>query len=208
MDFGGVEVERFSLPIHLNHATTECTEKHRGILRRRIRECISPDECCTLILMPKKLSHYDARGRASMVDVSGKPKTAREAEASAFVQMKKSVLRALPSNPKGDPLEVAKMAGIMAAKRTADLIPMCHPLPLSYIAVTLRVCENGVAIASKVKSVGETGVEMEALVAASVAALTVYDMCKALDKGIEIREIVLERKTGGKSGEYRRSLKD
>ena len=160
----------------------------------------------TLIAMAKKLSHYDARGRARMVDVSGKPKTAREAAASAFVRMKKSVLRALPSNPKGDPLEVARMAGIMAAKRTAELIPMCHPLPLSYIAVTLRVCENGVAIASKVKSVGETGVEMEALVAASVAALTVYDMCKALDKGIEIRDIVLERKSGGKSGEYRRSV--
>ena len=139
-----------------------------------------------------------------MVDVSGKPKTAREAEASAFVRMKKSVLRALPSNAKGDPLEVARMAGIMAAKRTAELIPMCHPLPLSYVAVTLRVCENGVAIASKAKSTGETGVEMEALVAASVTALTVYDMCKGLDKGIEIREIALERKSGGKSGEYRK----
>jgi len=139
-----------------------------------------------------------------MVDVSEKAKTAREAEASAFVRMKKSVLCALPSNPKGDPLEVARMAGTMAAKRTAELIPMCHPLPLSHIDVTLRVCENGVAIASKVKTVAETGVEMEALVAASVAALTVYDMCKALDKGIEIREVVLDKKSGGKSGEYRR----
>ena len=139
-----------------------------------------------------------------MVDVSEKAKTAREAEASAFVRMKKSVLRTLPSSPKGDPLEVARMAGIMAAKRTAELIPMCHPLPLSHIDVTLRVCENGVAIASKVKTVAETGVEMEALVAASVAALTVYDMCKALDKGIEIREVVLDKKSGGKSGEYRR----
>ncbi len=142
-----------------------------------------------------------------MVDVSEKAKTARAAEASAFVRMKKSVLRSLPSNPKGDPLEVARMAGIMAAKRTSELIPMCHPLPLSHIAVTLRVCENGVAIASKVKTTAETGVEMEALVAASVAALTVYDMCKALDKGIEIREIVLEKKSGGKSGEYRRGTK-
>lgn len=142
-----------------------------------------------------------------MVDVSEKAKTAREAEASAFVRMKKNVLQALPSNPKGDPLEVARTAGIMAAKRTAELIPMCHPLPLSHIAVTLRVCENGVAIASKVKTTAETGVEMEALVAASVAALTVYDMCKALDKGIEIREIVLEKKSGGKSGEYRRVKK-
>jgi cyclic pyranopterin phosphate synthase len=157
--------------------------------------------------MPKKLSHYDAKGRARMVDVSTKSKTAREAEASAFVRMKPAVLRALPENPKGDPLEVARVAGIMAAKRTAELIPMCHPLPLSHVAVTLRVCENGVAIASKVKTSAETGVEMEALVAASVAALTVYDMCKALDKGIEIREIVLERKSGGKSGNYRRARK-
>jgi cyclic pyranopterin phosphate synthase len=157
--------------------------------------------------VPKKLSHYDAQGRARMVDVSDKAKTVREAEASAFVRMKPKVLRALPENPKGDPLEVAKTAGIMAAKRTSDLIPMCHPLPLSHIAVTLRVCENGVAIASKVKTTAETGVEMEALVAATVAALTVYDMCKALDKGIEIREVVLDRKTGGKSGDYRRNGK-
>jgi len=140
-----------------------------------------------------------------MVDVSNKVKTVREAEASAFVRMKPRVLRALPENPKGDPLEVAKTAGIMAAKRTSDLIPMCHPVPLSHIAVTLRVCENGVAIASKVKTTAETGVEMEALVAASVAALTVYDMCKALDKGIEIREVVLDSKSGGKSGDYHRS---
>jgi cyclic pyranopterin monophosphate synthase len=150
------------------------------------------------------LSHYDAQGQARMVDVSRKARTAREAEASAFVVMTPKVLRALPSNPKGDPLEVARTAGIMAAKRTAELIPMCHPVPLSHIAVTYRVCENGVAIATKVKTTAETGVEMEALVAASVAALTIYDMCKALDKGIEIREIVLERKSGGKSGDYRR----
>src|SRR5262249_51467938 len=100
--------------------------------------------------------------------------------------------------------EVARLAGIMAAKHTADLIPLCHPLPLSLVDVDVRVCENGVAITSKVVTTAETGVEMEALVASSVAALTVYDMCKALDKGIEIREIVLERKSGGKSGEYRR----
>lgn len=142
-----------------------------------------------------------------MVDVSAKSKTAREAEASGFVKMKPSVLRALPSNPKGDPLEVARTAGIMAAKRTAELIPMCHVLPLSHIAVTLRVCENGVSIASKVKTTAETGVEMEALVAAGIAALTVYDMCKALDKGIEIRDLRLERKSGGKSGDYRRKGK-
>ena len=140
-----------------------------------------------------------------MVDVSDKARTAREAEASAFVLMSPEVLRALPKNPKGDPLEVANIAGIMAAKRTSELIPMCHPVPLSHVAVTLRVCENGVSIATKVKTTAETGVEMEALVAASVAALTVYDMCKALDKGIEIREVLLQRKSGGKSGDFTRT---
>lgn len=139
-----------------------------------------------------------------MVDVSEKSVTKREAEASAFVAMSDEVLRALPQNPKGNPLEVARFAGITAAKRTAELIPMCHPLPLSFVDVTTEVCENGVAIASRVATTAATGVEMEALVAASVAALTVYDMCKALDKGIEIRQVVLEHKTGGKSGEYRR----
>jgi len=151
-----------------------------------------------------KLSHYDRRGRARMVDVSAKATSKREAEASAFVVLKPAVLKALPRNPKGDPLEVARLAGIMAAKRTAELIPMCHPLPLSHVDVGMRLCENGVAITSNVATTAVTGVEMEALVAASVAALTVYDMCKALDKGIEIREIVLERKTGGKSGDYAR----
>jgi len=155
--------------------------------------------------MPKKLSHYDRAGRARMVDVSGKTATRREAEASAFVAMSPAVLAAFPENPKGDPLEVARIAGIMAAKRTAELIPMCHPLSLAVVDVDLRLCENGVAIMSKVATTAETGVEMEALVAASVSALTIYDMCKAADKGIEIREIVLERKSGGKSGEYRRA---
>jgi len=155
--------------------------------------------------MTKKLSHYDDAGSARMVDVSAKASTKREAEASAFVAMKPAVLAALPNNPKGDPLEVARIAGIMAAKRTAELIPMCHPLPLAHVDVDVRLCENGVAIASKVTTTAETGVEMEALVAASVAALTVYDMCKAADKGIEIRQIVLERKSGGKSGNYRRA---
>jgi cyclic pyranopterin monophosphate synthase len=139
-----------------------------------------------------------------MVDVSTKSPTKREAEASAFVVLKPKVLKALPQNPKGDPLEVARLAGIMAAKRTADMIPMCHPLPLAHVDVRMRLCENGVAIASKVSTTAVTGVEMEALMAASIAALTVYDMCKALDKGIEIREIVLERKSGGKSRDYRR----
>jgi cyclic pyranopterin phosphate synthase len=142
-----------------------------------------------------------------MVDVSAKSATKREAEASAFVAMKAPVLAALPGNPKGDPLEVARIAGIMAAKRTAELIPMCHPLSLAHVDVDVRLCENGVAITSKVTTTAETGVEMEALVAASVAALTVYDMCKGADKGIEIREIVLERKSGGKSGEYQRAKK-
>lgn len=154
--------------------------------------------------MPRKLSHYDASGRARMVDVSGKSATKREAEASGFVAIRPEVLSALPSNPKGDPLEVARIAGIMAAKRTSDLIPMCHPLPLSLVDVEVRVCENGVALTSKVSTTAETGVEMEALVAVSVAALTLYDMLKAGDKSIEIREIALERKSGGKSGEYRR----
>jgi cyclic pyranopterin phosphate synthase len=155
--------------------------------------------------MPKKLSHYDHSGRARMVDVSAKSPTKREAEASAFVVLKRKVLKALPKNPKGDVLEVARLAGIMAAKRTADLIPMCHPLPLSHVDVRMRLCENGVAIGSTVSTTAQTGVEMEALMAASVAALTVYDMCKALDKGIEIREVVLERKSGGKNGDYRRA---
>jgi cyclic pyranopterin phosphate synthase len=154
--------------------------------------------------MARKLSHYDDSGRARMVDVSGKVSTKREAEASAFVHMSPTVLKALPQNSKGDPLEVARVAGIMAAKRTADLIPMCHTLPLSHVDVEMRLCENGVAISAKAATTAQTGVEMEALVAVSVSALTIYDMAKGLDKGIEIREIVLERKTGGKSGEYRR----
>jgi cyclic pyranopterin monophosphate synthase len=150
----------------------------------------------------KKLSHYDKSGKARMVDVSGKATTAREAEASAFIRMKPAVMKALAKNPKGDPLEVARLAGIMAAKRTPEWIPMCHALPLSLVDVDIRVCENGVAVASKVKTTAGTGVEMEAMVAASAAALTIYDMCKALDKGIEIERVVLERKTGGKSGDY------
>src|SRR5512140_3717288 len=150
------------------------------------------------------LSHYDAAGRATMVDVSGKAASRREAEASAFIEMSQEVLKALPQNPKGNPREVARFAGIAAAKRTADLIPMCHPLPLSFIDVSTEVCENGVKVRSRAATTAATGVEMEAMMAASVAALTVYDMCKALDKGIEIRNVVLERKSGGKSGDYRR----
>jgi len=157
--------------------------------------------------MGKKLSHYDAAGRARMVDVSGKVPTRREAEASAFVQMSAAVLKALPKNPKGDPFEVARVAGIMAAKRTAELIPMCHALPLSHVDVEMSLCENGVAITTKVATTAETGVEMEALVAAAISALTIFDMVKGVDKAIEIRDIVLQRKSGGKSGEYRRLRK-
>jgi cyclic pyranopterin phosphate synthase len=151
-----------------------------------------------------KLSHFDAGGRASMVDVSAKDTTTREAEASAFVELSPAVLKELPNNPKGNPLEVARIAGITAAKKTSDLIPMCHPLALSFIDVDIKLCENGVQIASRVRTTAPTGVEMEALVAASIAALTVYDMCKSMDKGIRIREVVLDRKTGGKSGDYTR----
>ncbi len=152
----------------------------------------------------KKLSHYDKKGRASMVNVAAKEPTERTAHASAQVVMSREVLRALPNNPKGDVFETARLAGIMAAKRTSELIPLCHPLPLWHIDVRIELCENGVAVSSKVTTKSVTGVEMEALVAVSVAALTVYDMCKALDKGIEIRHVVLDSKSGGKSGDYRR----
>src|SRR5450432_1095278 len=151
-----------------------------------------------------KLSHYDADGQARMVDVSDKMATRREAEASAFVALSDEVLRALPDNPKGNPLEVARFAGIQAAKRTSELIPMCHPLPLTFVDVTATVVDGGVAVRSTAATTAGTGVEMEALTAAAVAALTVYDMCKALDKSIVIRDVKLERKTGGKSGNFQR----
>jgi cyclic pyranopterin monophosphate synthase len=157
--------------------------------------------------MPGKLSHYDPAGRAKMVDVSAKSPTRRSAEASAFVEMKPAVVAALPKNAKCDPLEVARLAGIMAAKKTSELIPMCHPLPLTNVDVTLRLCENGVAITTKVATTALTGVEMEALTAAAISALTVYDMCKGLDKSIAVREILLQSKAGGKSGDYRRARK-
>src|SRR5436189_3483668 len=134
----------------------------------------------------KKLSHYDSAGSPRMVDVSAKTETRRSARAHAFVRIAPAVLRKLPSNPKGDPLEVARFAGIAAAKRTSELIPMCHPLLLSHIDVTAKVQTGGIRITSQVTTTGPTGVEMEALTAAAVAALTVYDMTKALDKGIEI----------------------
>jgi len=154
---------------------------------------------------PDKLSHYDEAGHAHMVDVSTKPPARREATATAFVELSAAVLAALPQNPKGDPLEVARFAGIQAAKQTAALIPMCHPLALSFIDVRATVVEGGIAIEATAATTGGTGVEMEAMTAASIAALTVYDMTKALDKGIRIREIALASKSGGKSGDYRRS---
>ncbi|MBK5291942.1 MAG: cyclic pyranopterin monophosphate synthase MoaC [Acidobacteriia bacterium] len=155
--------------------------------------------------MKKKLSHYDAAGQARMVDVSAKPAGKRTARAHAFVRIRPSVLKRLPDNPKGDPLEVARIAGVMAAKRTAELIPLCHPLPLSHVDVDVTVESKGVRIVSTASTTAQTGVEMEAMTAAAVAALTVYDMTKALDKGIEITDLYLLEKTGGKSGDFHRS---
>lgn len=151
-----------------------------------------------------RLSHYDKAGRASMVDVSSKSESSRTARAHAFVSIKPDVLEKLPKNPKGDPLEVARIAGILGAKKTAGLIPMCHPLPLSHVDVTITVEEKGIRIVASAATTAVTGVEMEALMAASIAALTVYDMTKALDKAIEIQDLYLLEKTGGKSGDYRR----
>ena len=144
-----------------------------------------------------------------MVDVSSKSVTTRSAIAQGFVNMKPAVLKAVRrlKNPKGNPLEIARIAGIAAAKRTAEWIPLCHPLPLTHIDVTARLCKNGVEIRSHVVAAAQTGVEMEALVAVTAAALTVYDMCKALDKGIEISDIYLLEKTGGKSGDFHRNVK-
>jgi len=156
--------------------------------------------------MKGKLSHYDDKGEARMVDVSGKASNIRTAKAHAFVKIRQAVLAKLPENPKGDPLAVARIAGIMAAKRTAEWIPMCHPLPLSHVDVEAVVEKGGVRITASATTVGPTGVEMEALTAASAAALTVYDMTKALDKSIEIQDVYLLEKTGGKSGDYRRDV--
>lgn len=155
--------------------------------------------------MPAKLSHYDRAGRVQMVDVSAKPANVRQAEASVLVKMKPSTLRAIRRNPKGDPLEIARIAGIAAAKRTPELIPLCHTLLLTHADVQARITARGIAIRSTVRTKAETGVEMEALTAAAVAALTVYDMCKAVDHRIQITDLRLEQKTGGKSGTYRRS---
>ena len=152
------------------------------------------------------LSHVDDEGRIVMVDVGTKPVTQRTAEASARVLMSKETIAAIRARqtPKGDPIEAARLAGIMAAKRTSDLIPLCHPLPISHVEISISLTEDGAEIAATVSTSAQTGVEMEALTAASVAALTVYDMCKAIEKGIVITDIRLERKSGGRSGEWRR----
>jgi len=155
----------------------------------------------------KKLSHFDERGAVRMVDVSAKPETARTARAHAFVRIRPSVLRELPRNPKGDPLEIARIAGIAAAKKTSELIPLCHPLMLTHADVEVRIETKGVRIVSTASTTGQTGVEMEALTAATVAALTVYDMTKGLDKSIEIQDVYLLEKSGGKSGRFRRKGK-
>ena len=152
----------------------------------------------------KKLSHYDAAGSPRMVDVSAKSQTTRTAKAHAFVRILPAVLKKLPSNPKGNPLEVARIAGIQAAKRTSELIPLCHPLPLSHADVEVTIEKKGVRITTTAATTAQTGVEMEALTAAAVAALTVYDMTKALDKSIEITDVFLLEKSGGKSGDYKR----
>lgn len=154
--------------------------------------------------MSRKLSHYTSAGDVAMVDVSHKKITARTAAAHAFVAMSQEVIRALPHNAKGDPLQIARIAGISAAKKTADLIPLCHQLPLAHVGVEFEVQAGGIEIIATASTAARTGVEMEALTAASIAALTLYDMTKALDKSIEIREIYLLKKTGGKSGTYRR----
>src|SRR5260370_24125125 len=155
--------------------------------------------------MRKKLSHYDEGGAARMVDVSGKTPTKRTARAHAFVSIRPEVLAKLPENPKGNPLEIARVAGISAAKKTAELIPLCHPLMLSHVDVQVSIEANGAGIVSAVGPTGPTGVEMEALTAAAVAALTVYDMTKPLDKAIEIQDLHLLEKTAGTSGEFKRA---
>src|SRR5882757_5526767 len=154
-----------------------------------------------------KLTHLDEQGRARMVDTSEKPVTTRRAIASARVLMSVATVNAIrnQTTPKGDPLETARLAGIVAAKRTADLIPLCHPLPLTHIDVRVELRDFGVYLEAEVATNAQTGVEMEALTAVSVAALTIYDMCKAVDKGMVLERIQLEEKSGGKSGPFVRA---
>jgi cyclic pyranopterin monophosphate synthase len=150
------------------------------------------------------LSHYDKKGNVRMVDVTAKPATSRTALAHAFIRMRRTTVQSVRrlKSPKGNPLEVARIAGITAAKRTAELIPLCHPLSLTHVDVSAKLCQNGIEITSEATATGPTGVEMEALVAASVAALTIYDMCKALERGMEITGVYLVKKSGGRSGTY------
>jgi cyclic pyranopterin phosphate synthase len=157
----------------------------------------------------KKLSHYDKAGRVNMVDVSSKPTTSRAAVAHAFIRMQRATIASIRrlKSPKGNPLEIARIAGITAAKRTSELIPLCHPLALTHVDVTAKLCQNGIEVTSAASATGPTGVEMEALVAAAVAALTIYDMCKALERGMEITQLYLIEKSGGRSGEYIRAGK-
>ena len=154
-----------------------------------------------------KLSHYRKSGEVAMVDVTAKAVTSRTAVARGFIEIGRAALGKVRrlETPKGNPLEIARIAGISAAKRTSEWIPLCHPLALTHIDVTTRLCKNGVEITSRATAQAQTGVEMEALVAVSAAALTIYDMCKALDKGMEITEIHLVEKRGGKSGDYVRA---
>ncbi|HJQ23806.1 MAG TPA: cyclic pyranopterin monophosphate synthase MoaC [Blastocatellia bacterium] len=154
-----------------------------------------------------RLTHIDDEGRARMVDVGDKPVTSRTAVASGFVRMAAATVQAIREHrtPKGEPLEVARLAGIMAAKRTSELIPLCHPLPLTHADVQLEVGDDGIKITATARTDGKTGVEMEALTAAAAAALTIYDMCKAIDKAMEITDIRLEAKTGGRSGDFHRT---
>ena len=156
--------------------------------------------------MTGKLTHVDGEGRARMVDVSAKAETARIARAEAFVVMSAETVKLLRGHalPKGDPLETARIAGIQAGKKTSELIPLCHPLPLTHLDISIEVIDSGARIEAVAKTKAETGVEMEALTAACVAALTVYDMTKALDKSIEIQDVYLVEKTGGKSGDFQR----
>ena len=153
-----------------------------------------------------KLSHIDEQGRVAMVDTSAKEATVRRAVASARVLMSPGTVEAVRERrtPKGDPLETARIAGIMAAKRTSELIPLCHPLPLTHVDVRAEVIDEGVRIEAEAATTAQTGVEMEALTAAAIAALTVYDMCKAVERGITITDVRLERKSGGKSGDWER----
>ncbi|MGP0001789.1 MAG: cyclic pyranopterin monophosphate synthase MoaC [Acetobacteraceae bacterium] len=154
--------------------------------------------------MSEDFSHFDARGQAAMVDVGAKPVTERTATARARVVMQPATAALIRSGgaKKGDVLGVARIAGIMAAKRTSELIPLCHSLPISAVSLELIVVEGAVQIAATVRTTGQTGVEMEALTAASVAALTVYDMCKSVDRGMRIEALRLTHKAGGKSGEF------